>query len=54
MIGLIVSFIASMDDGISNKGLEIIIYYPLFSVGGWLIGLHYGKEKDKRISNKQI
>ncbi|MBT2658038.1 hypothetical protein J7E81_22835 [Bacillus sp. ISL-18] len=38
----------------SSKGIAIMILYPLFAGGGWLIGLFIGKAKDRQGSRKQM
>ena len=44
-ISFILSYLASLED--SSKGIAIMILYPLFAGGGWLVGLWIGKGKDK-------
>ncbi|MFZ7946332.1 hypothetical protein [Neobacillus sp. 19] len=50
IISWILSVLVSLDD--PSKGIAIMVLYPLFSIGGWLIGLYFGKEKDKRNRDK--
>jgi len=47
IISWLVTGLVSLND--PGKGFAIFVLYPLLSIGGWLIGLHFGKEKDKRM-----
>ncbi|MFK9093643.1 hypothetical protein [Bacillus salipaludis] len=49
LLSWVLSILVSLDD--SSKGIAIMFFYPLFAGGGWLIGLHFGKEKDKHINS---
>ncbi|MEH7095667.1 hypothetical protein [Neobacillus vireti] len=51
-IGVIISGLLTYDVSRedSSKGIAIMILYPLFAGGGWLIGLFIGKAKDRQSS----
>lgn len=46
IISFLLSYMASLED--PSKGIAIMILYPLFAGGGWLLGLKLGRDRDKR------
>src|SRR4051794_31004765 len=55
-IGVILSGLLTYDVSRedSSKGIAIMVLYPLFAGGGWLIGLLIGKAKDRQSSSKHM
>jgi len=45
LISGIATYMVSLED--SSKGIAIMVLYPLFAGGCWLIGLFIGKAKDR-------